>query len=196
MQERFVRVPTILMEGLMRYPLTGTQVRIILWVIRQTYGWNRFRARFSWYRIASDLGADRGGVVRAGKKLRDLGFVFVQERTIAVAGIGADATRRGLADAPPASPERKGNVTDVGPQGTLTGNVAQDDARHRARCRETSFSSRAKDISKDKLKKIQIASSRRVALQGNVKQGVPRGRPSGADTTRAIRKKYEHVSQN
>jgi phage replication O-like protein O len=69
--ERFVRVPTRVLEALLRQPLNGTQCRIILWVWRHTYGWNREAARFSWYRIARQLSMDRPGVARAGRSLID-----------------------------------------------------------------------------------------------------------------------------
>lgn len=67
--DRFVRVPSILMDALLPLRLSGTQWRIVLWTIRNTHGWHRRTVAYSWYRIARDLSADRGGVVRAGKQL-------------------------------------------------------------------------------------------------------------------------------
>jgi hypothetical protein len=68
--DRFVRVPTDVLNAILRSPImTGTQLRILLWVMRQTYGWNRKAAMFSWYGIAQDLSMDRGGIVRAGNAL-------------------------------------------------------------------------------------------------------------------------------
>ena len=67
--DRFVRLPTELLGALLHARLSGTQWRILLWVIRHTYGWNRSTTAFSWYQIAKELSLDRGGVFRAGKRL-------------------------------------------------------------------------------------------------------------------------------
>jgi len=67
--ERFVRVPTAPLEALLRMPITGGQWRLLLWVIRFTYGWNRSQTTYSWNRIAQDLKLDRSAVYRAGQAL-------------------------------------------------------------------------------------------------------------------------------
>src|SRR5882672_6073138 len=74
--ERFVRLPTALLEALVRVRLSGSQWRIVLWVIRQTLGWNRSTTAFSWYRIARDLALDRGGLLRAGRMLLRSGILY------------------------------------------------------------------------------------------------------------------------
>jgi phage replication O-like protein O len=66
---RFVRVPTGLLEALLRTSLAGGQVRVILWVVRNTYGWNRAFTPFSWYRVANELRMNRSAVYRAGRAL-------------------------------------------------------------------------------------------------------------------------------
>src|SRR5262249_29625189 len=66
---RFVRFPSALLDALSRARLSSAEVRILLWVIRRTYGWNRNRARFTWYGMAKDLKANRGTVFRAGARL-------------------------------------------------------------------------------------------------------------------------------
>jgi hypothetical protein len=40
----FLRIPNTLFDGLLRTPFNGTEGRVLLWVIRQTYGWNRYRS--------------------------------------------------------------------------------------------------------------------------------------------------------
>jgi len=67
--DRFTRVPVEWLDALLKMSLTGTELRVVLWVVRQTLGWNRETASFTWYRMAKELGADRGGVFRAGKRL-------------------------------------------------------------------------------------------------------------------------------
>jgi phage replication O-like protein O len=82
--ERFVQVPTRVLEGLLRQPLSGTQCRIILWVLRQTYGWHRQTTRFTWYGIARQLSMDRPGVARAGRSLIDAKLLQVDADRICV----------------------------------------------------------------------------------------------------------------
>lgn len=49
--------------------LNGAQWRVLLWVIRQTHGWNRRSAAFTWYQIAKDVALDRATAYRAGQRL-------------------------------------------------------------------------------------------------------------------------------
>ncbi len=84
--DRFVRVPTTLLEAILGVPLSGTQWRILLWVIRQTYGWNRSRTPFTWYKMAQHLGISRPAVYRAGLKLIEAGWLVVDNAHVAVAG--------------------------------------------------------------------------------------------------------------
>src|SRR5262245_62063395 len=81
---RFVRLPTELVDAFLRVQLTRTQLRILLWVIRYTYGWNRCVAPFSWYHIAACLEMDRGGIVRAGHALVQARILNVREHRIGI----------------------------------------------------------------------------------------------------------------
>ena len=65
----FVRIPSDLLEVLLRARLSRLQWRIVLWVVRHTFGWNRSWTPFSWYGMARDLNANRGTVFRAGARL-------------------------------------------------------------------------------------------------------------------------------
>lgn len=125
MTDRFVRVPTKLLEALLRARLSGTQWRILLWIIRQTYGWNRESAPFTWYRIARELAISRPAVYRAGLKLVASGVLVTQGKRLAVAG----AQRRAVP---------RSNATDA--------------ARQRNSCQEATLFRPAKDSSKDELK--------------------------------------------
>src|SRR5258708_35338756 len=88
--DRFVRLPTEVLEALLHVPLSGAQWRILFWVIRQTYGWNRNRTPFSWYRISKELSLDRGGVVRAGHKLLRKKFLSLEDNQL---GVERDTTQ-------------------------------------------------------------------------------------------------------
>jgi hypothetical protein len=67
--DQFVRLSTTLLEALLPCHLTGVELRIILWVLRNTDGWNRKRTPFRWYQIAKKLGGNRAVVWRAGQRL-------------------------------------------------------------------------------------------------------------------------------
>src|SRR5579863_3336786 len=82
--ERFVRVPTPLLEALMQARLSGGQYCVLLWVIRQTFGWNRPRTRFTWYRIARDLDMHRPAAYRAGHALLEAGILIAREKQLSL----------------------------------------------------------------------------------------------------------------
>src|SRR5215468_9139848 len=65
----FVRIPSSLFDQLLTMRWSATEMRVVLWVIRKTFGWNRHVTEFTWYKIAADLHLDRSGVLRAGKRL-------------------------------------------------------------------------------------------------------------------------------
>jgi len=82
--ERFIRVPTLFLEALMRARLSGGQYRVLLWAIRQTYGWNRQRTSFTWYGIARQIGMHRPAAYRAGQTLLKVGILITQDRQLAL----------------------------------------------------------------------------------------------------------------
>jgi phage replication O-like protein O len=134
--ESFVRLPTKLLETLLLARLSGSEWGIVLWVIRQTYGWNRKTAPFSWYRIAKDLALDRGGVVRAGQRLVCSGILRIESGELRVL-----------------EPQAMTNVSvDKRHRKAMTEIIASDDECHRNRSEPSSLFRRAKDSSKDRLK--------------------------------------------
>lgn len=141
---RFVRVPTDLLEALLKERLSGTQFAILFWIIRQTFGWNRPTTPFSWYRVATDLVMDRGGVFRAGRALLRLGIVHVKSGEIGIRG--SDTVNLGSAARPTVASD------DRNPRKPMTGVIASDDGRQLQRCQQSSFYRRAKDNIKDRIK--------------------------------------------
>lgn len=138
---RFVRIPNLLIERLLKTRLTSVQWRILLWTIRHTHGWNRRTTPFSWYRIAKDLSLDRGGVVRAGKRLLLSGVLAVEDGRL---GVKTAIDQRPV-------PQNYAQSDDSDPP--MTAVIA--DARQRKRGRPSSVFRRAKDRCKD-IKDIRI----------------------------------------
>lgn len=132
--DRFVRLPSQWLDALLRTPLSGTEWRILLWVIRNTCGWGRAAVRFSWYQVARDLGADRGGVSRTGKRLLKNGLLQIELNQIGLSEnvVHFNQSRKAV------------DVVCPRPMTTVNG-----DGNHRKRGRPSSFFRRAIDSSKD-----------------------------------------------
>jgi phage replication O-like protein O len=176
----FVRCPTRLLESLLQARLSGTQWKILMWVLRATYGWNREWTPFSWYGIAKQVHLDRAGLLRAGQQLLQLGILNRQGHQI---GIECDAAKwsRRLA---PQWRERSREMIDVDADGchrlAMTNDSASADDGQQNRCRESSLLRRAEDSSKDKFKKYKD-SEKQLPLAGSA---------------RPIPNKYDRLSQN
>lgn len=192
--DRFVRLPTELLEALLRVRLSGTQWRILLWVIRQTLGWNRNTAAFTWYRIARNLALDRGGVLRAGQKLLRSGILYLDGDQIGVKD-GSTLSQGHGSVTPPN--ETMANVSEDGnPHEAMTEIIARDGDRQRNRCRKSSLFRRTKDSSKDNSKKYRkthspVASAYKQFPNGSFSE---QQHPAGA--ARPIPGKYDGLSQN
>ena len=129
--ERFVRFPTRLMDLIMRQKLSGSELKILLWVIRQSLGWNRPTAPFTWYRMAAHLRLDRSGVLRAGKQLIASGFLRVESGRIGIMDCQPPATR----------------LSTTRSVLTETGVTVSDDEHHLERCEMSANTRRSKDSS-------------------------------------------------
>jgi phage replication O-like protein O len=81
---RFLRISNALFDLFLRARLAGAQWRVLLWVIRYTYGWNRRWTSFTWYRVAKELGLDRAAAYRAGQSLLRAGVLVLYEHQLGV----------------------------------------------------------------------------------------------------------------
>src|SRR5579859_3545212 len=84
LNDSFVRIPTRLLDALLKARLSQTQGLVLLWVIRQTYGWNRPQTTFTWYRVAKELDLDRPTVYRSGKALVEARVLTVDGEHVGV----------------------------------------------------------------------------------------------------------------
>jgi len=150
---RFVRISTGLLEALLRVRLSGTQWRILLWVVRHTYGWNREWTPFTWYRLAKELDMDRAAAFRAGNALIQAQLLMLKQRQLAVQmddGLWDGRLYRPADDAqqlwmPGINVARKQRRPLPGDNATVAGTQPK-------RCQEATLFRRAKDSSKDNLK--------------------------------------------
>ena len=71
----FTAVPNEVMEGLYKSDLSGSELRILLFIIRRTIGFHKASFTMSSDAIAKETGASSRSVKRAMLKLVELGFV-------------------------------------------------------------------------------------------------------------------------
>ena len=178
----FVRLPTKLFDALLLAPLSGTQWRILFWVVRQTYGWHRSTTPYSWYRIAKELSIDRGGAVRAGHRLLRSRILRLEGREI---GVQEEHPQWKLArfdccDAQSGSVAMSGIHEDIQHPKAMTSGIKTDDAQQPKRCPASAVFRRAKESSKErkKYKEIRargIAASSQRSQNGALSEQHPAG---------------------
>ena len=71
-----------LLEALTKLRLSGTQLRLALWVIRRSLERKQRTIPFSWRAISMALNVDRAGLWRAGTKLLRARLLFIEEGRI------------------------------------------------------------------------------------------------------------------
>jgi len=193
--DRFVRLPTELLEALLRARFNGTQWGIVCWVIRHALGWNRNTTPFTWYRIANDLGMDRGGVVRAGNRLLLAAVLNIEANQIGIQPDHRQWIRSKLA------PRRENPMTgvcaDKRQRQPLTGIIASNDGNHRQGCQESSVLRRSKDRYKDNLKTYKDRPARKsdgATHRDPATPSIQRRHLAGA--AKPVPGKYDGLSQN
>jgi|SRR5579872_3343637 len=79
---KFISIAAGFLQAMAHKRLSGTQWRMILWVLRETSRRKRRTTPFTWSRIAQDLRQDRGDTWRAGKCLLRTKILFIQDGRI------------------------------------------------------------------------------------------------------------------
>jgi phage replication O-like protein O len=190
--DRFIRFPTDLLEALLHTRLNGAQWGILLWVVRQTFGWNRNTTPFSWYRIATDLVMDRGGVVRAGHRLVRSGILYLEGDEIGIQQDDALWLCAGV----PAPGAMTGVIDDRHHRKGVTGIIESGDGNQRMRRQASSLFRRAKDSSKDRIKKKRKTGPLPDIARQPFENGALSERHHPAGAARPIRGKYDCLSQD
>lgn len=75
MNKNFTRIPNDILDGLCRLQLSGSEMRIILYIIRRTYGFNRDFAEIPLSEIASVIGMSVQNISRTLKKMADMNLI-------------------------------------------------------------------------------------------------------------------------
>ena len=147
--DRFVRLPTELLDALIHARLTGSQWRVLLWVLRYTYGWHRPWTLFTWYRIAQEICMDRPTVYRAGKTLLRANVLTCDGGRLAIQMDYGQWGNDHLEREPVGAGQLR--IAAIDP---LPGNNGSVACRQRNRCPETTHFRRVKESSKERLKTV------------------------------------------
>ena len=75
LQKGYVRIANELLEAICRLNVSGNEMRILLYIIRRTYGFNRSCAEIPLSDISEALGMKKGNVSRELKKLREANII-------------------------------------------------------------------------------------------------------------------------
>jgi phage replication O-like protein O len=194
----FVRTSTAFLEALFTFHLTGVQLRIVLWVLRNTDGWNRRLTPFRWYQIAKKLGGDRAVVWRAGQRLLKANVLLLQGGQV---GIQKDYAqwqirRLGLDGDGVRQLEIPGIYVAWQQRRPRPGNNATVACRQRERCLGTTLFRRAKERSKDKLKIYEKTREATDVSRQRFRNGAFNEHRHRAGAAKPIPGKYDGLSQN
>lgn len=69
LENGFTPIANELMDALVKVDLSGTEWRVLLLILRQSYGWSRKSADLSHNDIARRTGMSRGAAIKAVKRL-------------------------------------------------------------------------------------------------------------------------------
>jgi phage replication O-like protein O len=199
--DRFVRLSTPLLEALLAFRMTGVQLRIILWVIRNADGWNRRLTPYRWYQIAKKLGSPRTVVWRAGQKLLQANVLLLEDGQL---GIQKDDARWRIPRLVPADEDaRQLQIpgTDVTWQQRkrylqATQALPGSNADVTAGYLQATLFRRAKDILKDILKTYKNIRPASVVPRQRFRNGALTEQHHPAGAARPVPGKYDGLSQN
>lgn len=79
-KEKFVKVPTEIFEALMHASLTKTQMTVFLYIIRKTFGWNKYADMISISMAAKELGKHRRHIQAAFHDLEIMGMIQIDDK--------------------------------------------------------------------------------------------------------------------
>ena len=191
--DRFVQFPTELLDALLRARLNGAQWRVLLWVVRNTHGWNRSVTSFTWYQVAKAIALDRATAYRAGQALLRAGLLVVHQEQLGLQEDPKNWGKEVLSPEPVDTRQLWMPGMDVvrAQRKPLSGSNAAAARRQRFRCEGTTVFRRARDSSKDNIKTYQ--NRQRHSMRS------PGWRPGDKPTASAappVPGKYDGLSQN
>lgn len=77
-QHGYLRLANELVEAIYQYPFTGTEVKIVLYVLRKTYGWRRKSTKMTFYEIAKETNQDKSNTRKKTLELVEQRVLYIQ----------------------------------------------------------------------------------------------------------------------
>ena len=77
----YTRFPNSLLEAMLLHDFTASELVVMLYVARKTYGWGKQTDTISVRKLAADTGHDLRGMQRTVKKLQDKKVLSIQSRS-------------------------------------------------------------------------------------------------------------------
>lgn len=78
-KDEYTKVPNMIYDALLKYPLSIAQIKTAFFIIRKTYGWNKTSDHISYSQIEKGVGITRRAAIRTIKELQDMGIVSVKK---------------------------------------------------------------------------------------------------------------------
>lgn len=78
-KDEYTKVPNMIYDALLKYPLSIAQIKTAFFIIRKTYGWNKTSDHISYSQIEKGAGITRRAAIYAVKKLCDMGIISVKK---------------------------------------------------------------------------------------------------------------------
>ena len=79
LENGYTRIANELLEAFAKYPFNATEYKIVLFVVRKTYGWKQKEALISYGAIAKELNADIRYIKRLMNKLIQDKVIFKEK---------------------------------------------------------------------------------------------------------------------
>lgn len=79
--DKFIKVPTDMLEAMYSARFTGGQYKAIMYIIRKTYGWNKTKDKISVTRMAAETGVSKRAMINIVNQLEELNVLKVEKTT-------------------------------------------------------------------------------------------------------------------
>jgi hypothetical protein len=183
----------------MRTRLSGVQWRIVLWVVRYTFGWNRRSTPFTWYRIAQEVQVNRSAVYRSGRALLRANLLVTEADQLALE-MNSLLWDSALSS-PQGSPDGQLWIPGVNVAArhrpTVQNGNAAGAGRQRRDCLSATVPRRVKDRSKDSLKTYIETHAAQDSVAQHLRRALPQEKHLlAAGAARPVPRKYDRLSKN
>jgi len=80
LENGYIKIATEIWEALIKYRISGEEMKCLMFIIRKTYGWNKKQDDISLYQFGQATDMIKPSICRAIKKLKDKNIIFVSKK--------------------------------------------------------------------------------------------------------------------